>query len=99
MVVAMALSMQPALNVKVTEFHTRLDEIIDTLKKLKSAVLADVHHQDIVKQDIVTVTFETNFRQGDLETKVDRTKGDVTDSETESNEPLSKWVEGRIVDF
>ena len=56
------------------EFHTSLDEIIDTLKKLKSAVPAGLHHQDIVKQDIVTVTIETNFRQGDLETKVDCTK-------------------------
>ena len=33
-----------------SEIHTSLDEIIDTLKKLKD------HHQDIVRQDIVTVT-------------------------------------------
>ena len=37
---------------------TGLDEIIDTLKKLKDVVPADFHHQGIVKQDIVTVTIE-----------------------------------------
>ena len=48
----MTLSIKPALNVKVMEIHTSLDEIIDTLKKLKDAVPADFHHQDIVKQDM-----------------------------------------------
>ena len=102
------------------EIHTSLDEIIDTLKKLKDAVHADFHHQDIVKQDTVSVTIETNlrkgevvkeqvvtltatietnFRQGDLETKEDGTKGDVTETETESNEAFSEWEEGRIVGF
>ena len=66
------------------EIHTSLDEIIDTLKKLKDAVPADFHHQDVVKQDIVTLTIETNLRRGDLETRVDGTKGDVTETETES---------------
>ena len=74
-----------------------------TLKKLKDADPADFHHQDIVKQDIVTVTLtttiETNLRQGDLETEVDGTKGDLTETETESNEALSEWEEGRIIDF
>ena len=101
------------------EIHTSLDEIIDTLKKLRDAVPADFHHQDSVKQDIVTVTIktnlrqdeavvkdqvvtltaaiETNFLQGDLEAKVDGTKGDVTETETESNEALSEWEEGRIL--
>ena len=121
MVAAMTLSMQQALNVEVMEIHSSLDEIIETLKKLKDAVPADFHRQDVVKQDIVTVTIETNlrqgeavveeqvvtltatietnFRHGDLETKVDGTKGDVTETETESNEALSEWEEGRIVDF
>ena len=45
------------------EIHTCLDEINDTLKKLKDADPADFHHQDILKQDIVTVTIETNLRQ------------------------------------
>ena len=102
---------------KCWKFTQSLDEIIDTLKKLKDAVPADFHHQDTVKQDIVTVTIETNFRQGeavvkeqvvtlttnfpqgDLETKVDGTKGDVSETETESNEALSEWEEGRMVDF
>ena len=75
------------------EIHTSLDEIIGTLKKLKDADPA------IVKQDIVTATIETNFRQGDLETKVCGTKGDVTETETESNQALSEWEEGRIIDF
>ena len=37
------------------EVHMSLDEIIDTLKKVKSADPADCHHQDIVKQDIATL--------------------------------------------
>ena len=53
------------------------DEIIDTLKKLKDADPADSHHasldaekeQDMVKQDIVTVTILTNFRQGEAVVK------------------------------
>ena len=98
------------------EIHTSLDEIIDTLKKLKDPVLADCHHQDIdtvtietnlwqgesiVKEEVVTLTatIETNVRQGGLETRVDGTKGDVTETETESNETLSEWEEGRIIDF
>ena len=103
------------------EIHTSLDDIISTLRKLKDADPADFHSQDIVKQDIVTVTIrtnlrqgeavvkeevvtltatiETNFPQGDLETEVDGTKGDVTETETESNETLSEWEEGRIFDF
>ena len=54
----------------------------------------------VVKGQVVTLTatIETNFRQDDLETKVDRTKGDVTQTETGSNEALSEW-EGRIIDF
>ena len=55
------------------EIHTRLDEITDTLKKLNHADPADSRHasldaakkQDIVKQDIVTVTILTNLRQGE----------------------------------
>ena len=47
------------------EIHTCLDEIIATLKKSKDADPADFHHQDMVKQDIVTVTLETNLRQGE----------------------------------
>ena len=92
-----------------------------TQKKLKDAGPLDFLHQDIVKQDIVTVTIETNLRQGeavvneavvtltatietnlrqgDLETEVDGTKGDLTETETESNEALSEWEEGRISDF
>ena len=103
------------------EIHTSLDDIIGTLRKLKDADPADFHYQVIVKQDIVTVTIETNlwqreavvkeevvtltatietnFPQGDLETEVDGTKGDVTETETESNEALSEWEEGRIFDF
>ena len=51
----------------------------------------------VVKEQVVTLT--TNFPQGDLEAKVDGTKGDVSETETESNEALSEWEEGRIVDF
>ena len=105
----------------MNEIYTSLDEIVGTLKKLKDADPAASHQQDIVKQDIVTVTVETNlrqgdavvkedvvtltatiernFRQGDLETEVDGTKGDLTETETESNEALSEWEEGRIIDF
>ena len=64
------------LIVPVTEIHTCLDEIIGILKKLKVADPANFH-QVIVKQDIVIVTIETNLWQGDLETEVDGTKGDV----------------------
>ena len=85
--------------VSVMEIHTSLDEIIGTLKKLKDADPADPHHQDLVKQDTVTVTIETNHRQGDLETGVDGTKGGLTETETESNEALSEWEEVRITDF
>ena len=81
------------------EIHTSVDEITDTLKMLKDAVPADFHHQDIVKQDIVSVTIETNLRQGDLETELNGTKDNVTETETESNEALSEWEEGRIIDF
>ena len=42
---------------------------------------------------------QTNLWQGDLETEVDGTKGDLTETETESNEALSEWEEGRNVDF
>ena len=102
------------------EIRTSFDEIIDTLKKFKDADPSDSHHQDIVKQDIVTVTIETNlrqgeavvkeevitltavtetnFRQGVLETEVDGTKGDLTETEPESNEALSEWEEGRIIE-
>ena len=34
-----------------------------------------------------------------LETEVDGTKGALTEAETESNEALSEWEEGRINDF
>ena len=40
----MTLSMYPALNVKFMKIHTSLDDIIDTLKKLKDADPADFHH-------------------------------------------------------
>ena len=65
------------LIVPVTEIHTCFDEIIGILNKLKVADPANFHHQVIVKQDIVIVTIETNLWQGDLETEVDGTKGDV----------------------
>ena len=107
------------------EVHTCGGEITGILTKIKDADPADSHHasldagkkQDIVKQDMVTVTIETNLRQGGavvkeevvtltatigtnfrqdyLETEVDGTKGDVTETETESNEALSEWEEGR----
>ena len=47
------------------EIHTSLDEITDTLKKLKDADPADFHNQDSAKQDIVTVTTEMNLQQGE----------------------------------
>ena len=46
-----------------------------------------------------TATIETNLLQDDLESEVDGTKGDPTETETESNESLSEWEEGRINDF
>ena len=48
---------------------------------------------------MVTVTIETNLRQGYLETEADGTEGDLTETETESNEALSEWEECRIIDF
>ena len=39
----------------------------------------------------LTATIETHFRQGDL---VDGMKGDLTETETDSNEALSEWGEG-----
>ena len=59
------------------EIHTRLGEIIGFLKQLKDEVSADSHHasidaakkQDIVEQDIVAVTIQTNLRQGETEEK------------------------------
>ena len=87
------------------EIQTSGGEIIGIVKKIKDADPADFHHRDIVKQDIVTVTIETNLRwseavveekvatltatternlrQGDLETEVTGTKGDVTETENE----------------
>ena len=48
-----------------------------------------------VKEEVVTLTatIETNLRQGDLETEVDGTKVDLTETEMESNEALSEWEE------
>ena len=59
------------------EIETSGGEIIGILKKIKDADLADSHHasldaakkQNIVKQDIVTVTILTNFRQGEAVVK------------------------------
>ena len=64
-VVAVTLSMQPVLNVKGMEIRSSLSEIMDAMKKLRDAYPADVH-QDIVKQDIVTVTMETNLRRSEV---------------------------------
>ena len=80
------------------EIHTSLDEITDTLQKLKDADPAGFHYQDILKQDIVAVTIETNLRQGELQTEVDGTLRSVTKTETERNEALSEWEEGLISD-
>ena len=43
----------------------------------------------------LTATMETNLRQGDLENRADGIKGDLTETETESNEASSKWAEER----
>ena len=59
------------------EIHTKLDEIIGSLKKLKDVDPADSHNeslnaakkQDIVKQDIVTVTIQTILQQGEAVVK------------------------------
>ena len=56
------------------EIRSSLDEIIDTRKKLKDADPAESMSSKI----IVTVSIETNLRQGDVETEVDGTKGDLT---------------------
>ena len=89
----------------MTEIHTCLDEIIDTPKKLKDAVPADVDHQDTVRQDIVIVTIETNLRQGEAVVKEEVVTLTATietnfrqgDLETEVDD--TKWEEGRIIDF
>ena len=54
-----------------------------------------------MKEEVVTLmaTIETTLRQGDLETEVGGTKGDLTETETESNEVLSESEEGRFIDF
>ena len=36
----------------------------------------------------LTATIETNIRQGDIGVEVDGMKGDLTETETESNEAL-----------
>ena len=46
----------------------------------------------------LTATVTTNPRQGDLETEVDGMKGDLTVTETESNEASSEWEDGRLID-
>ena len=74
---AMTLSRYPALSVEVMEIQTSGGEIIGILKKINDADLADSHHasldaakkQDIVKQDIVTVTILTNLLQGEAVVK------------------------------
>ena len=43
----------------------------------------------------MTATIETNLRQGDPETGVDGMKGDLTETEMESNEALTAWEEER----
>ena len=43
----------------------------------------------------VTATIETNLRQGEAETEVDCMKGDLGETETESNEASSEWEEER----
>ena len=111
-----------ALNVKVMEIHTTLDDIMGSLTKLKDTDPADCHHssldaakkQDIVKQDIVIGTILTNRRQGEavkeevvsltatIVTKIRQGEAEEKEevaTETESNEALSEWEEGRIVDF
>ena len=107
--------------VPVMEIHTSLAEIIGFLKQLKDEVSADSHHasidaakkQDIVEQDIVAVTIQTNLRQGETEEKeevvtltatiqTNLRQGDLETevaTETESNEALSEWEEGRTIDF
>ena len=61
-------------------------EKVDILQKFKDdhATLVQVKESEEVA--IVTATIESNFRQGDLETKADGMKGDLTETETESNE-------------
>ena len=43
----------------------------------------------------MTAGIETNLWQGDLETKVDGMKGDLTETERKSNEALFDWEEER----
>ena len=65
------------MNVKVNEIQqTRVNDgsSHDSLNVPSSECQSDGNSH--------TVTIETNFQQGDLETKVDGTKGDVTDTET-----------------
>ena len=81
------------------ETQTSFNEITGTLRKWKAADPADSHHQDLVQQDIVTATIKTNLQQSFLETKVDGTKDDLSETETESNEALSEWEEDRIFGF
>ena len=76
-VLAMTLSRQPALSVKVMEIQTSSGEINGVLKNIKGAGPADSRHvsldaakkQDIVKPDIVTVTLLTNLRQDEAVVK------------------------------
>ena len=96
------------------EIHTGLDEIMGFLTKLKETDPADCHHasldaakkQDVVKQDIFTVTILTNRRHCEAVVKeevVSLTATIVTNlrqseaeekeevaTETESNEALSE---------
>ena len=59
------------------EIETSGGEIVGILTKMKTADPADSHHasldaakkQDIVKQDIVTVTILTNLRRSEAEKK------------------------------
>ena len=78
-------------------------EICGLLKKLKDGMPADLAEEDCktdhaplvaltknVEVATLTADDQTNLLQGDLETWVDGMKGDLTGTETESNEALSE---------
>ena len=75
------------------------DDLADSLKadaedrKIDHAPLVAATEDEEVAT--LTATIETNLRQGDLETEVDGMKGDLTETETKSNEALSEWEEER----
>ena len=75
--------------------YSELSHHLDIVKQDTVPVTIEMNlRQDeaVVKEEVVTLTaaIETNFQQGDPESDVDGTKGDLTETQTETEVCLRK---------